>query len=654
MSFRLLVISVSSISCGAIENAVITTSASAALGLCGRGRTRSLELSVTIRPSVVVRRSTSSVRGVTSDSTTRPSLLVRHLRPGLRGPFVRPICFGPVVSRGEASFHQRPGTPGDQTRPAQISTSYRGSHSWDICGQHYGLSLCKETGRDDLRVPEFRSSDSPPLVRVPQCHPSTSACDGVTQCSRGFVKPQEPSHRVQMDVGSRVSGRASPTMAGDYRSVRDLSELSDPCLFLANQRSDGGGDGRFSSIMGRSLGLCVSSFCSDQGGHQETPVVSQHLFDSDRSMVASKGVVPGSSGVSIGTSSHSSSRPFTSTAFSSVSSSAPRATASRVETVDRFAREVGVSRQVAHQLAQCHHASSQCLYQHRWKCYRQWCASKGHTVSTPSVTKIADFLFFLRKKKGLSISSIKGFHSMLSSVFKFQLPDIQDSFIIKDLLRSFELERPPRSPNLPSCDLVKVLAFLRDARFEPLSSCDFHSLTMKVLFLLSLATAKRVGELMLCPGGLHFRGKIYLSYLPEFVAKTESERNPLPRFFIVKSLEDFVGDLPEDHLLCPARAVRIYLECTASIVPRPRALFVSRVVRLSHCLRMLRRFSYVRLLKIRGLWLMVLLHGLTVFEVLQPLLYFCGTGRSPRCLRRQLGDQIQSLLLFIYTTFLLR
>ena len=136
--------------------------------------------------------------------------------------------------------------------------------------------------------------------------------------------------------------------------------------------------------------------------------------------------------------------------------------------------QVGVSRQVAQQLAQCHRASSQRLYQHRWKCYRQWYASKGHTVSVPSIAKIADFLFFLRKEKGLAVSSVKGFRSMLSSVFKFRVLEIQDSFILKDLLRSFELERPPRSPSPPSWDLAKVLSFLRDSRFEPLSSCVFH------------------------------------------------------------------------------------------------------------------------------------------------------------------------------------
>ena len=99
---------------------------------------------------------------------------------------------------------------------------------------------------------------------------------------------------------------------------------------------------------------------------------------------------------------------------------------------------------------------------------------------------------------------------------------------------------------------------------------------MKVLFLLSLATAKRISELHALSRQIAFQGKdLSLSYLPEFVAKAESERSPLPRFFVVKSLEDFVGDLPEDRLLCPVHTVHIYLERAASIAPRPRALFVS-------------------------------------------------------------------------------
>ena len=67
----------------------------------------------------------------------------------------------------------------------------------------------------------------------------------------------------------------------------------------------------------------------------------------------------------------------------------------------------------------------------------------------------------------------------------------------------------------------------------------------------------------------------YLSYLPEFRAKTESAVNPLPRSFCVQSLDDFVGDLPDELLLCPVHALCSYLSRTSSLVSRPQTLFVS-------------------------------------------------------------------------------
>ena len=36
-----------------------------------------------------------------------------------------------------------------------------------------------------------------------------------------------------------------------------------------------------------------------------------------------------------------------------------------------------------------------------------------------------------------------------------------------------------------------------------------------------------------------------------------------------------MGDLPEELLLCPVRALRVYLSRTSSLPSRPRALFVS-------------------------------------------------------------------------------
>ena len=112
--------------------------------------------------------------------------------------------------------------------------------------------------------------------------------------------------------------------------------------------------------------------------------------------------------------------------------------------------------------------------------------------------------------------------------------------------------------------------------FEPLLLCSLRDLTRKVLFLVSLATARHVRELQAVSSSMSFAGDdVFLSYLPEFRAKLESASNPLPRSFVVRSLRDFVGSLPVELLLCPVRAVRAYLSRTASLSPRPRALFVS-------------------------------------------------------------------------------
>ena len=176
----------------------------------------------------------------------------------------------------------------------------------------------------------------------------------------------------------------------------------------------------------------------------------------------------------------------------------------------------------------------------------------------------------------LSYSSIASYHLMLSGVFRFILPELSSHFVLHDLLRSFRLEQPLPSSRVPPWDLLLVLRFLSGPPFEPLSSCSLRDLTQKVLFLVSLATAHRVVELQAVSRDVSLSGSdFYLSYLPEFQAKTESSANLLPRSFCVRSLSDFVGDLPDELLLCPVRALHLYISQVSLVSPRPRTLFVS-------------------------------------------------------------------------------
>ena len=122
----------------------------------------------------------------------------------------------------------------------------------------------------------------------------------------------------------------------------------------------------------------------------------------------------------------------------------PQATASCLETLRRFTRAAGFSSAVAEQSSLARRPSSRAVYQLHWSVYRSWCHSHGHSVSRPSLAKVADFLSWLRSTRGLSVSSIRGYRSMLSAVFHFHLPSLSSDPVLRDHLRSFKLSSAER------------------------------------------------------------------------------------------------------------------------------------------------------------------------------------------------------------------
>ena len=106
-----------------------------------------------------------------------------------------------------------------------------------------------------------------------------------------------------------------------------------------------------------------------------------------------------------------------------------------------------------------------------------WCTVVGVGTSTfisrPTLPKIAVFLLWLRRVRMFSVSAVMGHRSMLSSVFRFKLPEISSSPILQDLFRSFNL---------------------RSSTYEPLANLSLRCLTKKVLFLLSLDIANELGN----------------------------------------------------------------------------------------------------------------------------------------------------------------
>ena len=135
------------------------------------------------------------------------------------------------------------------------------------------------------------------------------------------------------------------------------------------------------------------------------------------------------------------------------------------------------------------------------------------------------------------------------------------------LFRSFEKSCPPREVKPPLWNVTLVLESLRGPPYEPLKRASDRDLTLKTVFLLALASAKRVGELHALTAKVgHSEGwkSLSFSFVPDFVAKTQNPSVPDHRFdgFTIPSLKDFSGDDPQEMVLCPVRAVRLYLKRT--------------------------------------------------------------------------------------------
>ena len=164
---------------------------------------------------------------------------------------------------------------------------------------------------------------------------------------------------------------------------------------------------------------------------------------------------------------------------------------------------------------------------------------------------------------------------MLSSVFQFKLYALGEDRVLQDFLRSFAIERPRRPQAPPSWDLDAVLRHLMSSAFEPLESVSLRALPQKTLFLVSLATAKRVSEIQALSKTVAAIGNdLVVSFQPHFITKTECVDVPVPRSFRVLSLREFAEDLDEGSLLCPVRALNIYLRRTSFVVVRASSLFV--------------------------------------------------------------------------------
>ena len=437
-----------------------------------------------------------------------------------------------VDSKPKAGVYQPQGDDGSTERPLGVQPVPQRQDDRPVLRQCHNSRVCQAIGRHEVRGPVPQSKGDPPVGRIYADHDPTPVHPGFSQHESGSPQSAQPGDRVRVDT-TPTGGPGSPSpVAGDHRPVCNLADGKTPSVLCPSVGSQGNESRCIPPTLGQPPGVCLPSNRHHKESSSQTESLSPLQSHPDRPLLASKGMVSRSSGTSIRHSNRTTqtSRSAATTAFPSVSRKSPNASSDCVATLKRFARQAGFSETVAGQLAPCRRTSTRLNYQAHWGKFRKWCKDSHHRSSEPTIPKIAEFLTFLFRTEKAAVSTIKGYRSMLSSVFKFCLLEISTSPILKDLTRSCEISAPRPVHRSPSWDLDKVLEYLSGPPFELLADASFRNKTRKALFLLAMATAKRVGELQALSFSVSHRGDdLVLHYDPFFLGRTESVSNLLPR-----------------------------------------------------------------------------------------------------------------------------
>ena len=153
--------------------------------------------------------------------------------------------------------------------------------------------------------------------------------------------------------------------------------------------------------------------------------------------------------------------------------------------------------------------------------------------------------------------------------------DHSSDTVLTNLIKGLQKEAPPPKSRVTAWNLNVILEALGKPPFEPLNEVDIKHLTYKTIFLVAWGTAARVSEIhALAMDGDHLRFEqnnkwLEMTAAMEFLAKNQLATHP-PRKFRLQALKT-------KKILCPVRAIRIYLDKTKHLRGDRTKLFINTV-----------------------------------------------------------------------------
>ncbi len=511
--------------------------------------------------------------------------VLRRLKYRMGSPYGRQSGVRPMVGHTESIPYKLAGTASNI--PIAQAAPLRGGKP--TCANHVrqpdGDRLPEQTGRNAVQTVDVIGGRTMDVVCTAQRHYVRPAHTGRPERPRRSTVSQGSGNRHGMVTSPKSSsglmGEMGDTPCG---SICDLGEHEATQLLLQGSRSGSHGSRCSCPVLGRSLGLRLSTHSpSPEGTEKDQDAhVRTHCHSA---VVAEQGVVRGSLGAKQRTASSSTSLAQTTlpTAVEQVPREPASAQPPRLAVVARYVSSHGFSQPVAERIARGKlRKSSLKVYDSRWNIFTVWCTEKRLDPWTCRSTEIADFLFHLWRDVGLASRTVEGYRSAIAStLLKVQNVDIGNDSNLSALIHSFYSDRPITRQILPRWDLSLVLTMLKAPPFEcPLhpETVDLKLWTWKTCFLLTLVSGARRSEIhALDPDRIQYsRDQSRVTLRPNlgFMAKNHVARDPATAFkgFTIKALDQ---SLPvSTRVLCPVRALRWYIRRTKDMRKAGSRLFL--------------------------------------------------------------------------------
>ena len=290
---------------------------------------------------------------------------------------------------------------------------------------------------------------------------------------------------------------------------------------------------------------------------------------------------PRSVGVTTGISASNSKSPSSAKRQNSASKPGPSTTSCLDRIVKQSLQDRQFSSDVAEHVSKARRDSTVKVYDAKWQIFSDWADQRKIDPFQAIPQIVADFLTFLFSVKKCQVSTIRGYRSTISNTLKHRTGyDFGSHPDLLELIKSFAKQRPVDRSLAPKWDLAFVLSHMIKAPFEPLDKASLFHLSVKTVFLVTLAMARRVSEVhAFSIDSDHHRfsnldGSLILRTQVGFLAKNQLPSRA-PDSITIPKLSNFCRKSDNfNRMLCPVRAVKIYLNKTKSLRKHRKRLFI--------------------------------------------------------------------------------